>query len=69
MVWALVVIVFNSYQPVTENVGVFSTIDDCFWAREWLLENDLETDADGYPVNSQAVCVHVDLDIINTDIK
>lgn len=67
MKWVLAVIVFNSYQPDIENIGVFTNLEECFWAREWLLEYDLETDSQGYPINSQAICVRVDDYILDID--
>ena len=60
MKWVLVVITFINAEPVITNVGDFPTIDDCFWAREWTIENLHELDDFDNPINGQSICIRVD---------
>jgi hypothetical protein len=63
MKWILVVIFFINGEPVVQNVGEFPTIEDCFWAREWTIDNLHELDEFDNPINGQSICVRVkDLD-------
>jgi len=67
MKWVLVVISFaGSPEPYPYNAGVFNDMYDCFWAREWYIENELELDEFDNPLNAQAVCVRVEEDLLES---
>ena len=60
MKWVLVVITFINAEPVVQDVGGFPTIEDCFWAREWTIDNLHTLDDNGNPINGQSICIRVE---------
>jgi len=66
MKWVLVVISFAGYEPYTFNAGVFDDMYECFYAREYFIETEFELDYLNNPINSQAICVRVEEDMLTS---
>mgnify|MGYP001276330013 FL=1 len=67
MMWVLVVISFaGSPDPYPLNAGIFNDMYDCFWAREYIIENELDLDEYNNPINAQAICVRVEEDMLTS---